>query len=994
MALFQPRIIQERLADLNKTKVEAAFALLKKQFSHSVQSRFIGSSEISLQGEFIEMLFDIVLGYTRFPKDDWNIKREQSSESSNEKADAAIALKSDEQQIIGVVELKSTNTTDLQRVEEQAFKYFNQHQPLCRYAITSNYQMLRLYVDDNMGYEEFDIFEMVNQNKLERFKLMYLYLNSKYVIEGLPAKLREETIQYERKITDTLYNLYKDFRIRLHTDLQNNNRKANKFVLFKKTQKLIDRFLFVLFAEDKELLPAKTTENCIKEWQKHKKGSLLDAFKVLFNKLYTGSKSDNIFAYNGGFFEPDPILDAFTLDIGNTLEVYLPMLQGYDFKTEVDVNILGHIFEHSLNDMDEMKALSEGAQLDKSKTKRKKEGVFYTPEYITRYIVDNSIGALCREKEREMQLGEGSKITKPLLAKYREWLFSVTVIDPACGSGAFLNQALNFFVGEHKRIDERMADVDNKPIIYGDYGDQILKNNIFGIDLNEEAVEIARLSLWLRTAKQGAKLCNLNDNIKVGNSLVDDKTVSDNAFVWKNEFPAIFKKGGFDVVIGNPPYVKGVFTELDKSFFKKEFKTAQYQLDLYILFMEKGVSILKKGGMIGFITPNSWLKNMMMSDCRLFLLQNTSLKQISPNLPKVFIDASVDSLVFVAQKSQDKNNNVQILEIDNERFVEKHSIKQDDFLKNDKYVFAVEVSKDFGVILKKMNTDSVPLSLYFEITRGINPYDIYRGQLKETIESKAYHADFKKDKTFVPELRGKHVNRYVYDWDEKHYISYGSWLAAPRDPKYFTGERIIFREILGKNFECTFIDESFKIDRSLYIAKPSDESKSVLKTKYVLALLASKLLALCFRYSSNEFDDLFPKIRLAEFKNLPLKNIPIKQQTPFIEKVDAMLTNSKELLKLKDNFTKHLLKRFPKIEVKRTIEAWHESTWKVFEKEIEKQKFVLLPKEKTEWQSFFEREQTKVQAIQHILKITDAQIDAMVYVLYGLTKEEIKIIEK
>jgi restriction endonuclease S subunit len=143
----------------------------------------------------------------------------------------------------------------------------------------------------------------------------------------------------------------------------------------------------------------------------------------------------------------------------------------------------------------------------------------------------------------------------------------------------------------------------------------------------------------------------------------------------------------------------------------------------------------------------------------------------------------------------------------------------------------------------------------------------------------------------LPELKGKHVHPFHYEWDQKHYISYGSWLAAPREAKYFKGERIIFREILSNRLVCTLIIEDFKIDRSLYIALP--KPKAQMNNYYVLGLLSSKLLAFYFRYTSNEFDKVFPKIRVAEFKALPIKLSNGNDQKRIVDIVHQILVLKK-----------------------------------------------------------------------------------------------------
>jgi len=263
-------------------------------------------------------------------------------------------------------------------------------------------------------------------------------------------------------------------------------------------------------------------------------------------------------------------------------------------------------------------------------------------------------------------------------------------------------------------------------------------------------------------------------------------------------------------------------------------------------------------------------------------------------------------------------------------------------------------------------------------------------QAKEIIETKAYHSTYKKDDTFVPELRGKHVSRYNYNWDGEHYISYGDWLAAPRNPKYFTGKRILFREILGENFVCTYIDEDFKIDRSLYIALHINDEYDC---KYVLTILASKLLAFYFRYVNNEFDALFPKIRVAEFKKLPLKITNKQQQLPFIAKADIMLAKNKELQELKQQLLQLLQSNFPAVQLNKKLEQWPSLSFAEFLKELSKQKIKPALPQQAEWMGYFDQQKTQALALQTVIDTTDKEIDAMVYALYGLSAEEIKIVE-
>jgi tRNA1(Val) A37 N6-methylase TrmN6 len=638
-------------------------------------------------------------------------------------------------------------------------------------------------------------------------------------------------------------------------------------------------------------------------------------------------------------------------------------------------------------------------------SKRKKDGVFYTPKYITKYIVENTIGKLCEEKKTELAIDESEYLksrkgrTKKKLQEldgkldeYRNWLLSLTICDPACGSGAFLNQALDFLIREHRYIDELRAKLLDVPMVFTEVENSILENNIYGVDINEESVEIAKLSLWLRTAQKGRKLTTLSNNIKCGNSLIDDPEVAgEKAFNWQNEFPEVFENGGFDVVIGNPPYVSRNISEQLKAALKNKFKTAQYQLELYVAFIETGNKLLKNKSFFSFIIPNSWLKNMMMSECRKYILDNFNVIELIPSLENVFPDASVDTMIFVFSKEIGKDE-IQINEVEDKIFSLKHTVKQNRFYKNQGYIFDVEVSEKVLPIINKMASNVIQIGEIFDVTRGINPYDKYTGQSQETIKNRIYHADYKKDETFVPELKGLHLSRYNYNWDNRHFISYGDWLAAPREPKYFTGDRIIFREILGKTLVSTIITEDFKIDRSLYIAR-IDENKDF-DTKYVLGILNSKLMAFYFRYSNNEFDNLFPKIRVAEFKQLPIKIAPPDEQNMLSVKVEYMLILMQNHTEIQASFHNLLEAKFDIEKFSKKLKNWSELEFKNFLKELKKAKVKLTLSEEAEWMHYFNEQKLKAQSLKSEIDQTDREIDRMVYELYGLTEEEIGIVEE
>jgi hypothetical protein len=231
----------------------------------------------------------------------------------------------------------------------------------------------------------------------------------------------------------------------------------------------------------------------------------------------------------------------------------------------------------------------------------------------------------------------------------------LTICDPACGSGAFLNEALNFLIAEHGYIDELQAKLFGDAMVLSDVENSILEHNLFGVDLNEESVEIAKLSLWLRTAQPNRKLNNLNHNIKCGNSLIDDITVAgDKAFNWQKEFSEVFENGGFDIIIGNPPYVRvqNIDSKLVDYYFEN-YKSPKGKLDLSILFFEKISYLLNDNGLCSFISSAQWMQTEYGENLRKIICQSKKLTEILDfgSLP-VFDGVSTYPAIFLFNQNE------------------------------------------------------------------------------------------------------------------------------------------------------------------------------------------------------------------------------------------------------------------------------------------------------------------------------------------------------
>lgn len=992
MSLFQNSVVEKFLNTLNKEVVLEKWTIYKNHFLNpGIQENIRNSKEEQYQGEFLIDLFVNVLGYTKNPTPNFNLTTELKNEKDSKKADGGIIIND---KVVGVIELKGTNTTDLNKIEVQAFGYKN-NQKDCVYVVTSNFEKLRFYIDNAIEHIEFNLFQLTENE----FKLLYLCLAFETISKNIPKKIKDESISEEDRITKDLYKDYSVFKRELFNDLVTRNPQFDPLELFKKSQKLLDRFLFLFFAEDRQLLPPNSVRLILDDWKDLKEKDvyipLYDRYKKYFEYLNTGYKGKryDVFAYNGGLFKPDEILDNITID-DDLLDKHTLKLATYDFKSEVDVNILGHIFENSLNELDEMKAQLEGTAIEKSSTKRKKDGVFYTPKYITKYIVENTVGKLCSEKIVELGIKEDdyftdkkrtNKTKQPLLDKltqYRNWLLQITIIDPACGSGAFLNEALNFLIAEHTYIDELQAKLFGDALILSDVEKSILENNLFGVDLNEESVEIAKLSLWLRTAQPNRKLNDLNDNIKCGNSLINDPEIAgEKAFNWQKEFPQIFEKGGFDVVIGNPPYVPTEYiNDDDKVYLEKNYQSAYGRINLYPIFYEKGLRVLKDSGVLGYITPYTILKNQYYKESRKFILENsTIIELIDFKGILVFQDAAVDSIILILEKKI--SDKYEFKQISNIKSFENQSYTVDKFklseiLSNEDLSMLITINDK---LIKRVSKNTIPLKEIINFNQGI----ITGGNSK--------YLTTEKSEITEKLLTGSDFNRYLLNNTNQLIIYDTKELHRPRKREIFeANEKILLRQT-GAYPICMIDNEKYftldTVHNGLHINDKFD-------IKFILSILNSSLLRFLYESQINEGGKVFAQVKIIYIDPLPIKKISIIEQKLFIEKVDLMLSLNKELIEQSQKFQRTIQRKFEIETLSKKLQDWYLLSYADFVKELAKLKIKLTLSQEAEWEDYFIPEAKKMLDIKNEIDATDKTIDKMVYELYGLTEEEIEIVEK
>lgn len=1030
MPIFQNSVVSKYLKGQDKMLLAKRWNDYKNHFHNvTIQDNIRNSKEEQYQGEFLIDLFVAILGYTKNPSPNFNLTTEYKNVKDSKKADGAILI---DDKVRAVIELKGTNTIDLGKIETQAFGYKN-NQPDCIYIITSNFEKLRFYIDNAIEHLEFNLFTLSEKE----FELLHLCLAHENLSKSIAKSIKEESVSQEDVITKKLYKDYSLFKRELYHNLVALNPQYEPLELFKKSQKLLDRFLFIFFAEDRNLLPTNLIFRINKEWQNLRlmriEVSLYDRYKVYFNDLNNGAKvvlpafsetaskqveEHQIFAYNGGLFKADEILDPIKID-DSVLFKHTENLSNYDFASEVDVNILGHIFENSLNELDEIKAELEGEVIDKTKTKRKKDGVFYTPKYITKYIVDNTIGKLCTDKKAEFKIIEEdyftdkkrNKITKqPLLEKltnYRNWLLQITICDPACGSGAFLNQALDFLISEHRYIDELQAKLFGDAIVLSDVEKSILENNLFGVDLNEESVEIAKLSLWLRTAQPNRKLNDLNNNIKCGNSLIDDVAIAgEKAFNWQKEFPKIDKKGGFDIVIGNPPY--GILIDKETQiYYSKHFPLTQYKTNLYVLFIERMLQIFETG-IVFFIIPKSLLFNSYYELIRKELINKTELNEIFSITEKVFEDAEVGGsllLKFTIKKNINLNNIVRLASAEKvQSFITgvgivENMMAQNSFLNVPNSEISI-ISSNSQFIVEKLNKLKT-IGNFYTLKNGLNP-----GNIKHILIS-----DSKDTEKHRPIIWGKDISKHIINWSGQ-FINYDEEIGnrvsledikskegmnkqnridfALRSPKLFDSRKIIIRKT-GDSLIGSIDELSFCFDTLAHGIYEETENFSL---EFLLAILNSKPATIFYRLLHDIKGKVFAKISLDNLSSFPIPECSLEKKFELEEKTKSLKNLSKDQQEQSQKFQRTIQRKFDLEVLPKKLQDWYSLSYADFIKELGKLKIKLTLSQEAEWEDYFTTEATKVSTIKTQIETTDKAIDAMVYELYGLSKEEIQIVEK
>ncbi|MER8453397.1 N-6 DNA methylase [Mesorhizobium sp. M1428] len=647
MPLFNPKTVENALAAFTWEPTAAETVAAQAWAARAADPLFDLQNESQLEQEFNRTVLQQVLGYAAPAPGMVGTMQVKQPVPGGTIVDVALGHFVDgKATIIAPLELKGPKVA-LDRIMpgraktpvQQAWDYA-MDAPGARWVLVCNMKELRLYAfgQGRQLYESCDLRKIGQSGELRRLRLL---LGADRLITGATAELLARSAQADRDVTNQLYRDYKELRAQLMEFVAAQHPAIGIEARIRLVQTLLDRLLFIAFAEDKNLLPSRSLAQALEHRDPYFPRPKWEQICKLFEWVDKGAPPNNIPRYNGGLFATDPMIDG--LGLPDHLVELFGLLANYDFASEISVTILGHIFEQSITDIENEKAAA-GLEAPPPVPKKKREGVVYTPDFITRFIVEQTIGRHLADIRDDLLTAYGKRDASGAVRwrnkttaeasywnAYLDRLTSLRILDPACGSGAFLIAAFNFLNSEQKRVRDRLSELQPGLLTYASPNAdvEIITDNLFGVDLNAESVEITKLALWLQTAKRDRALESLDGNILHGNSLVDDPQYHSRPFKWETAFPQLADKGArFDIVLGNPPYVRMELLKPIKPHLQQRFTVATDRADLYAYFFELGLRLLKPGGRLGFISSSTFFRTGSGKLLRAYLAEHSEVESV------------------------------------------------------------------------------------------------------------------------------------------------------------------------------------------------------------------------------------------------------------------------------------------------------------------------------------------------------------------------------
>jgi len=747
-------------------------------------------------------------------------------------------------------------------------------------------------------------------------------------------------------------------------------------------QRTIDRIIFLRIAEDRGI-------------EKYGQLHALQFKKGLYSALSALLRTaDN--RYNSGLFHfkkgdgPDETLDNFTLDLTIDDKTLKPIISSlyypespYAFSV-LPADILGQVYERFLGKV--IRLSGSRAFIEEKPEVKKAGGVYYTPTYVVRYIVRQTLGPLLDGKTPAQASGQDRRVKDPT---------PIRVLDPACGSGSFLIEAYQFLLDWYR--DQYVADGPDKflkghspTLLQATKGDwrltiaerrRILLTHIFGVDIDPQAVEVTKLSLLLKVLEGESadamarqmdffNICALPDlglNIRCGNSLVesdfyrqhemsifsDDQLFRINAFDWKDEFSFFQNSGGFDVVIGNPPYGATIIAE-EKEYFKSKYEHQSYQYDSYLLFIERSINkLLVDNGIFGMIVPNPWLTNLNQAVLRSFVVSRTCLKDVVHFRFPVFSRAKaiVDTEIVIFENKAPKENifHAKIVdelsarsEIEGAYRVIEH--RQADWSALADEVFNIFLDKERASLAKKIRSCGTSSDNFISWNVGMKPYQSGKGvpkQTREDVKGRVFDAKHRVNAQYRQYIRGADFEKFIVRPIEERWIKYGKWLAEPRPGAQFENPVKILVRQTGDSLISAIDRNQMICMNNVHVGIVHAED---VEAEYIVGLLNSTLLDWTYHSLNPEMGEALAEVKKENVARLPIV-APKKENETQISEIVSCVKNIESIknnimnVKIESDRTQ-MVRRLDS--VKRRLD---ELVFRLYELTVEEQKIIVNDEE-------------------------------------------------
>ncbi|MHB8360220.1 MAG: Eco57I restriction-modification methylase domain-containing protein [Thermoplasmataceae archaeon] len=854
-------------------------------------------NEESTKKDFIQPLFE-ALGWNTSNRGKRNDSISAEETISKKRVDYGFRINGIPKFFLEAKSLKEENIQTNAKYVTQAIDYA--WMKSCSWAILTNFETIALYnADWKSGYFGGNLFFVLHPSDFlndSRFVNLSKGAFENNELDRLASKYGKK--QVKNPINKQLLQDMIHFREILSKDIVRNNqdKHLSQDDLDESVQRILDRLIFIRNAEDRGL-EENQLQSHVRQWNAKGRGHLLKEISRIYadydknynSKLFDHHLCDDLYIENEALQE---VIEGLNHSKDNSYR--------YDFSI-IESDVLGNIYEQYLGNI--LKYTPKRAKLEESKTHRKEQGIYYTPSYIVDYIVKNTVG-------------EYIKTHTP------EEIRKVRILDPACGSGSFLirtykeleyywknyNEKNKAIPESAKSIQQAKFDTENSEEFYTLKTD-ILRNNIFGVDLDPKAVEIAQLNLLLQISERKHRLPLLQNNIKIGNSLIDDPSVSDKAFKWEDEFTEIMKEGGFDIVIGNPPYVNIKFItkndDGEKIYYEKRFYSATGNYDLYVLFIQEGIQLLKGGGLISLIVPNKFMVTDYGKRIRNYVLSHSIIEKFVDvsDLP-IFKDVGIYPIIFVFKRENDeglrlKNKIKTNKPISEENFVQETNysqIEQRQYLQNTNEIFTFGNEPIKNKIIGKMKVKTEPLSAVSTVNSGTTGFE-YTNWGKYISERQTESSipfiitgnieKYLLNREKVVRYQGKELTKPYFKKGEE--VTEGKW-------KLFTSKKIVIRG-MALRLTAAFDELGCACGVSVYTITNLKENIDLF---FLLGILNSELIDFYYKsqFISKHLAGKYIGYNKGQLEQIPIKIIDKIEQVKISSLVKKCIAKRGELLDL------------------------------------------------------------------------------------------------